>query len=130
MPGIENSLRDLESLCKLLNSGKHSKAVDSETALTEAKKRMDQLASSAQEFANYLNASRERELKLEDLLKEFTENGNTVKVWESTITSLLSNSTWQERGCGISTIEDLVDEFIDDYKNQENNIGCSHSTHV
>jgi Ca2+-binding EF-hand superfamily protein len=122
VPAIEKSLSDLELLCKLLSNGKHSKAEDSEAALASATQRMEGLATSAQDYASRLAAARERELKLEDTLKGFKENGNSVKEWQDRTASLLAKTRWSEHGCGISAIEDLVDEFTDDFKNQEDNM--------
>jgi Ca2+-binding EF-hand superfamily protein len=122
LPAIHNSLNDLGVLCKLLSNGKHSKAEDSEAALLAATQRMQDLATSAKDYEERLEAARAREIKLEDMLKEFKENGNTVKEWQDTASHLIAKTAWSEHGCGISAIEDLVDEFADDYKNQEENM--------
>ena len=119
---MESSLGELELLCKRLRSGKHRKANDLEEALKGMKQKMKELNGSAKEHLASLQAARTRESELEDAIKEFREDANTVQHWQETIAHLTSKDAWSNQGCGVTAVEALIDEFTDDFKNQENNI--------
>ncbi len=119
VPKMQASVLELSDLCKLLSSGKHAEAGASAEALAALQERMAELSTAAAEYATGLGAARAREQALDDVLKAFRENAANVAQWQGATATMVGKNSWTQHGCGTAAIEDLVDEFNDDYTNQE-----------
>ena len=71
------------------------------------------LAESAVTYSEKLNSAQEREKELEDVLKTFQENKNSVSEWLTATEALVVKKDYDTQGCGVRSIDELMDEFDD-----------------
>ena len=64
-------------------------------------------------YSEKLNSAQEREKELEDVLKTFQENKNSVSEWLTATEALVVKKDYDTQGCGVRPIDELMDEFDD-----------------
>jgi len=119
VPKNGQDLMEMQSLCKLLESGKHAESGACVEFLDGAKEKVVILEGRASSYLEKLDAATMREEELEEVLKTVRENVNTVGEWSGLMETLALKKEHDEEGCGVAKIEGLLDEYDDDFTNQD-----------